>query len=271
MAQNRSGSPAEKGCLAARSARITWLFGLYRQCLHPAGIIGLFTAGLLFSVTHLHGAMMIKLAGKIAETPDLPPISRHPAFTALICAWMAALCGLALWVIPIEKLHNGLEQTFAAPLATLPHGLLALLAALTGAALGFLAAQIARRRARHQSKPPTGKARPEPVSGAHPAQILQVDELQLPHGFDNQELLLGTTAAPALAERHGAAVAKLRDCAIADLSLFQLVERFAVALEDRRMAETTGPAPAQIEYPVDSTEIALRDALAKLQQMANAA
>lgn len=184
---------------------------------------------------------------------------------------MATLCGMSTWVIPVEQLRVGLNAIPTGPLATLPHWQLSLAAAIVGAALGFLAAQIARRHAEHEHKPDVGKAQAAPPKRPYSAQILQVDELQLPDGFDNQELLLGTTVAPALADHHGAAIAKLRDKPIAELSLIQLVERFAVALEGRRMADAIAPAPAELHRDARASEAALQQALEKLQQMASAA
>jgi len=141
-----------------------------------------------------------------------------------------------------------------------------MLAALPGATLGLLAAHLTRQR--HCAASTAIRAASSTVLKTN---ILQVEDLHLPRGLDDAELLLGGSATPALADHHGAAVAKLRDRAVADLSLIQLVERFAVALADYRMAGTTSQAAHQLRQQADAGEHALREALEKLHQMEDAA
>lgn len=195
-------------------------------------------------------------------------ICRHPAFPALISLWLAALLGLCVWVVPAGRLQALLPGLFAGQ----SHTLLAVLAATAGATLGLgiaIALRRLHRNARH-SRPkstPTGSG----TGMAHAAaSILQVEDLQLPQGFDRVELLLGGHGAPMLADHHGAAVARLRDRAMADLSLIQLVERFAVALDDYRMEGRITRHSGNGDTGTHNIPLTLPDSLQKLRQMAQA-
>lgn len=199
-------------------------------------------------------------------------ISRHPAFPALISLWLAALLGLCVWVVPANRLQALLPGLFAGQ----SHTVLAMQAATAGATLGLgiaIALRRLHRRARH-SRPqsaPTGSGTGTGMAHAA-ASILQVEDLQLPHGFDRVELLLGGHGAPMLADHHGAAVARLRDRAMADLSLIQLVERFAVALDDYRMEDriTRHSGSGDGNTGTHNIPLTLPDSLQKLRQIAQA-
>lgn len=82
-----------------------------------------------------------------------PPISLHPAFPAVVALWFAALLGLGSMVLPVALIDRvvaitGLSTLVPAaqpPLGFMARGLIALAAAVTGAAIGVM---IARRVAR---------------------------------------------------------------------------------------------------------------------------
>jgi hypothetical protein len=82
-----------------------------------------------------------------------PPISLHPAFPAVVALWFAALLGLGSMVLPVVLIERVVEITgFSAlvpaagpPLGMMARGLIALTAAVAGAAIGVI---IARRVAR---------------------------------------------------------------------------------------------------------------------------
>jgi hypothetical protein len=94
-----------------------------------------------------------------------PPISLHPAFPAVVALWFAALLGLGSMVLPVALIERVVEITgfsalvpaAAPPLGFTARGLIALGAALTGAAIGVA---IARRVARaHDGSRPSRVAK----------------------------------------------------------------------------------------------------------------
>ena len=107
------------------------------------------------------------------EDMPKPPIVRHPAFPAVVAAWFATLLGLGTLLLPavlIESLVgatglSALLPAAAPPLGATAHGLIAVAAALAGAAAGWT---LARRVAGspevavepQQSRFPTGRRRP---------------------------------------------------------------------------------------------------------------
>ena len=94
-----------------------------------------------------------------------PPISLHPAFPAVVALWFAALLGLGSMVLPVALIDrvvaiSGFSTLVPAaqpPLGFMARGLIALAAALTGAAIGVA---IARRVARaHDADRPSRAAK----------------------------------------------------------------------------------------------------------------
>lgn len=175
------------------------------------------------------------------------------------------------------------------PLAQQSHGLLAVIAALSGAAMGMLAVHLLRQPPRGPASPGhasegTARRAGAPRHNASPSrttQVLQLAELHLSPDNAEDPRLPGGVDTPALAARHGAAVVKLRSKALSELSLIELTERLAVALEDLRVAGAGAPwasgeraeprSAASLQERAESGESALRHAMQKLQQMADAA
>ncbi|MXO65819.1 hypothetical protein [Altericroceibacterium endophyticum] len=96
---------------------------------------------------------MITQDESFATERDKSPISAHPLFPAIVALWFAALLGFGSLVLPdvvLERLVNALGlpdiiPSAAAPLGSTAHGLIAAVAALGGACLGYLLAwQVAR-------------------------------------------------------------------------------------------------------------------------------
>jgi hypothetical protein len=92
------------------------------------------------------------------DEPAKPPISLHPAFPGIVALWFSALLGVGSLVLPpvlLEKLlvGSGIASLIPAanpPLGLTARGLIAIAAALAGAAIGVA---IARRVARlHEPK-----------------------------------------------------------------------------------------------------------------------
>lgn len=70
------------------------------------------------------------------------PLSRHPAFMPLIAAWLAALLGGSMAVLPAGMINAGLAQApFALPAFAASQIAIARLAAILGAGLGWAAAR----------------------------------------------------------------------------------------------------------------------------------
>lgn len=70
------------------------------------------------------------------------PLSRHPAFMPLIAAWLAALLGGSMAVLPAGMINAGLAQApFALPAFAASQIAIAGLAAILGAGLGWAAAR----------------------------------------------------------------------------------------------------------------------------------
>lgn len=157
------------------------------------------------------------------------PLSCHPAFVPLVSLWLAALLGGSVAVLP------------AAQLAALAEGAdklaLAGIAALVGGALGWIAARLAT--AIQQG---LGRQRPAQPAAFVTRLLEEANAAELA-----QAALQPADEAENDAEtgpRHGKAVRLLRTSAPSELAMPQLVERFAVALEDRRLAEGKQPGKA---------------------------
>jgi hypothetical protein len=96
-----------------------------------------------------------------SEPAAKPPLSRHPAFPAIVALWFAALLGVGSLVLPAVLLDKivgmtgiaALVPSAAPPLGLTARSLIALVGALAGAGIGVT---IARRVARAHA--------PEPVS-----------------------------------------------------------------------------------------------------------
>lgn len=174
-----------------------------------------------------------------------PPLSRHPAFVPAVAAWLAALLGGCVAVLPATQLAALVESTeLALPLAL--GGKLALtgIAALFGGALGWIAARLAA--AIQQG---LGRQRPaEPA--AFVARLLEETSNAGLAQADLQPVDQAESDADT-GPRHGKAVRLLRKSAPSELAMPQLVERFAVALEERRMAESKAIGRAQRPPPAD--------------------
>ena len=88
-----------------------------------------------------------------ARDASRPPISLHPAFPGIVALWFAALLGVGSMVLPVVLLERGVEASglaawvpaAAPPLGFTARGIIALAAAIAGAAVGVV---IARRVAR---------------------------------------------------------------------------------------------------------------------------
>ena len=88
-----------------------------------------------------------------------PPVSAHPAFPAIVALWFAALFGLGSLILPVHVLErlvtvtgmSSLVSAAAPPLGFTARALIALVATVGGALIGFVAARRlvgSKRRAR---------------------------------------------------------------------------------------------------------------------------
>lgn len=258
-----------------------------------------------------------------SDKPRKPPIATHPAFHVIVPLWLAALCGLGMLVWTARPL-------------------LSFAAALVGGAIGFAVARfIAAHAGKQQANEPASsesigernrKIAPEPIAQELPStedwderepEILDVAALGEPLGpVEPQNDAIAETVTPEPADivreepeldaadkvtvqaEPESAADILRSHAIADMSLVQLIERFALSLDEYReqqasrdsVTQPNRPDPALVEAlrmlplltgerapryasdgnaalalstreEVEATERALREALAKLEQM----
>ena len=114
------------------------------------------------------------------------PLAAHPAFAPILALWFAALCGLAVMVLPMQILEpavaaSGIEKyvsAAAAPLGNTAQFILAGMATVAGAVLGFL---FARTLARFSNRPlRTAQPAPDAATGT-PTENYVADE---PFPFD---------------------------------------------------------------------------------------
>jgi hypothetical protein len=136
-----------------------------------------------------------------------PSIDTHPAFPAIVALWFACLLGIGSLVLPAVLLDRvvsaaGLASWLPAaspPLGTTARSIVALAAALGGAALG---AVIARRVAR--SNDPQGKRRPAGQTNEAPRPIRVREELggadDLPGVVNGAALPMSRRRAQAISE-----------------------------------------------------------------------
>lgn len=180
------------------------------------------------------------------------PISRHPAFIPLIAVWFGSL--LAGCIAALAPEH------FAVGATGLPVSLskitAVVAAAIIGTGLGWLSARGIRKLQSGIAKMPRDEAGPAEQIELDPVPPLCVVEIEPPastfepcevgneHPVQPTETEPSATAvetqAPIEAPQRGKAVRLLRAGNTQDLSMPQLIERFAVALDDQRnrMSET---------------------------------
>lgn len=206
------------------------------------------------------------------------PISQHPAFVPLCSVWLAALLSGCIAVLPHSLVSANVAQ-FAIPAIVTSQLLLTAIAGLTGGLVGWIAARvIASAQSDKRVEPESHDTN---VIGEEAA-VFSIDleedakpiESDLPvaevvpepHTPPQEELITEVIPVPddPIAEvdeenegtpRHGKAVNLLRRHATDELAMPQLIERFAVALDDHRGEESgaahsySPPAP-----PVEMAE-----------------
>lgn len=162
------------------------------------------------------------------------PLSRHPAFVPLVTLWFAALLGGSVAVMPAGRatgLMHGFGLTLP-PSAINSEVMIAVAAMLIGGLVGFAAARIA---ASLQSFKPAETAMLSEAPAVR-ARSLAGAGSESPR-LSDAEAAPPEPEVPPFAEpptRHGKAVRLLRSHDTADLAMPQLIERFAVALDDHR-------------------------------------
>lgn len=208
------------------------------------------------------------------------PISRHPAFVPLCAAWLAALTSGCIAVLPGGLVETSVTQ---APLAIPPiaasQAALAAIAGAAGGLVGWMAGKVVaaaqdKGRAEHRAAEPRvfeeeavvsltdhefelesiktalPLAEPEPVREAHSQEEPVTEEIPV-----HADVIAEVPEAHENTLRHGKAVNLLRRQATDALAMPQLIERFAVALDDHRSEiedaahSYSPPAP-----PADITE-----------------
>ena len=189
------------------------------------------------------------------------PISRHPAFVPLCSVWLAALLSGCIAVLPHSLVIANVSQ-FAIPAIVTSQMLLTAIAGVAGGLVGWIAARaIASAQSDNRVEPVSHDTNvieeeaavcstdfeedAKPIETALP--VAEVEpELQTP---PQEELITEVIPAPAdpIAEvdeeneetpRHGKVVNLLRGHATDELAMPQLIERFAVALDDHRSEES---------------------------------
>ena len=106
---------------------------------------------------------MATIAFDSSEAQAKPPLSAHPAFPAIVALWFAVLFGLGSLVLPAALLESAVTATgiaslvpaAAPPLGLTARALIALAAALAGAALGIAIG----RRVEQSQRPDTATRR----------------------------------------------------------------------------------------------------------------
>ena len=162
------------------------------------------------------------------------PLSRHPAFVPLVTLWFAALLGGSVAVMPAGR-ATGLTQGFGLilpPSVFNNEVMIAVAAMLIGGLVGFAAARIA---ASLQSFKPAETATLSEAPAVRARSLVEADTE--PPRPPDAEAAPPEPEDPPFAEpptRHGKAVRLLRSQDTADLAMPQLIERFAVALDDHR-------------------------------------
>ena len=185
------------------------------------------------------------------------PISQHPAFVPLCSVWLAALLSGCIAVLPHSLVAATVPQ-FAIPAIVTSQMLLATIAGVSGGLVGWIAAKViasaqSDRRAgpeRHDTQIIEEEAAVYSIDLEEDAKPIESDlpvaeVVHEPHAPPQEELITEVIPVPAdsIAEvdeeneeapRHGKAVNLLRRHATDELAMPQLIERFAVALDDHR-------------------------------------
>lgn len=194
-----------------------------------------------------------------ASRRKAPPLSGHPAFVPLVTLWCAAMLGGSMAVMPAGRAVGLVAQTgFALPQSAFPEELMiAVAAALTGGVIGFAMARVLAAIQSRVSQPGRAEApAQQALAGVEvePAEVMPADIApaepgtgrapDLAHGakvtFDavTFESVFEPSSRtepelwPEAPSHHGKAVQLLRSHDTANLAMPQLIERFAVALDD---------------------------------------
>lgn len=178
------------------------------------------------------------MAPVTARSIEKPPLSRHPAFVPIVALWLAALAGGSVAALPAGlTMHLVSRIGLALPPMLASDGTIAIGTALIGGALGLAAARaiasIQSRRARSEDFAGVAEASTAQAGHSEPEIApLELDEELMEDAMDGDVSAAEPEAMPAPPSRHGKAVQLLRSRPTSELALPQLVERFAVALDD---------------------------------------
>lgn len=187
------------------------------------------------------------------------PISRHPAFVPLCAVWLAALLSGCIAVLPDGLIASSMAQ-FAIPTIAKSQAVLAPVAGVAGGLVGWAGAKVIAsaqtdRQAELEGYDPHVIEEEAAVALAdHEDDRYSIaDDLPLVEAEPEteapspNELIPDDTSVPAdpivevmeakeQTPQHGKAVNLLRTQATDALAMPQLIERFAVALDDHRSA-----------------------------------
>jgi len=223
-----------------------------------------------------------------ADKVQRAPLAAHPAFRLIVIAWLAALTGLSLLILTTELV----------PAAG---------AAVIGGALGWLIVRLATRSPRKIPVPDETEVAPEALEYApevKPDRPAFIDVVEL--GIASLDAIDPEEFSEPEPGKGAATVLKRQP--LGQMSLVQMIERFALALDEQREAASRNgdgkiarlPNPALIEAlrtlpaanpaslrqyaahgsaalavstaeQAQETERALREALEKLQRMSGGA
>lgn len=117
------------------------------------------------------------------------PLSRHPAFMPLIAAWLAALLGGSMAVLPAGMINAGLAQApFALPAFAASQIAMAGLAAILGAGLGWAAARAVYAVQHRPDK--SASAIEHAVSDTEEAEVVEAQPVEPLRIFELEECAL---------------------------------------------------------------------------------
>ena len=114
------------------------------------------------------------------------PLSRHPAFTPLIAAWLAALLGGSMAVLPAGMINAGLAQApFAVPAFAASQIAIAGFATIFGAGLGWAAARAVYAVQHRPDK--SASAIEHAVSDTEEAEVVEAQQIEPLRIFELEE------------------------------------------------------------------------------------
>ena len=114
------------------------------------------------------------------------PLSRHPAFTPLIAAWLAALLGGSMAVLPAGMINAGLAQApFALPAFAASQIAIAGFATIFGAGLGWAAARAVYAVQHRPDK--SASAIEHAVSDTEEAEVVEAQQIEPLRIFELEE------------------------------------------------------------------------------------